>query len=197
MLIAVLSQILATLFAGIVCYMFLRKNRLLLHSAKFYEWLVRGTPTVVLLMISYYIIFAAVDISPILIAVAAFTAVESVNIATNLYEAITDIDKTEKEAARSIGFSEFQAFLFVVFPQAIKRALPKYMNGFVDLIKATAIVGYISIADLSLAGDIIRSRTYDAYFPILFVAFVYLSVTAVCMALFKFIVKKINKRGIV
>jgi polar amino acid transport system substrate-binding protein len=193
MIITVLTQIFSMFFGAAMCFLFLRKNRFALYSAKFYEWIIRGTPAVVLLMISYYVIFGTIDISPILIAVVAFTMIESVNIGRSLYDTITDVDKTEVEAARSIGFSQFQAFLFVIFPQAIKRILPSLMNGFVELMKATAIVGYIAIFDLSLAGDIIRSRTYDAYFPILFVALIYLTVTTVCIASFKFIVKKINK----
>jgi len=74
--------------------------------------------------------------------------------------------------------------------------LPGYTNGFVELVKATAIVGYIAIQDLTRAGDIIRSRTYDAYFPLVFVAVIYLIVTTVCVQLFKFIVKKVNKDAI-
>ena len=83
----------------------------------------------------------------------------------------------------------------VTLPQSIKRALPGYTNGFVELVKATAIVGYIAIQDLTRAGDIIRSRTYDAYFPLLFIALIYLIVTTICVQLFKSIVKKVN-RGI-
>jgi len=75
----------------------------------------------------------------------------------------------------------------------VRRALPGYTNGFVELVKATAIVGYIAIQDLTRAGDIIRSRTYDAYFPLLFVGMIYLIVTTICVQLFKVIVKRINR----
>jgi polar amino acid transport system substrate-binding protein len=75
--------------------------------------------------------------------------------------------------------------------------MPSYTNGFVELVKATAIVGYIAIQDLTRAGDIIRSRTYDAYFPLLVVALIYLLVTTICVVIFKYIVKRINKGGAV
>ena len=75
----------------------------------------------------------------------------------------------------------------------MKRALPAYCNGFIELVKATAIVGYIAIQDLTRAVDIIRSRTYDAFFPLLLVAVIYLLVTTLCVQLFKLIVRKINK----
>jgi ABC-type amino acid transport system permease subunit len=81
----------------------------------------------------------------------------------------------------------------VTLPQAIKRALPAYCAGFIELVKATAIVGYIAIRDLTRAGDIIRSRTYDAFFPILFVALVYLIVTSIFVYLLEKLVAMLNK----
>ncbi len=92
----------------------------------------------------------------------------------------------------SIGFSAAGAFFTVTLPQAVRRVLPAYMNGFVELVKATAIVGYIAIQDLTRAGDIIRSRTYDAYFPLLFVAVIYLIVTTICVQVLGRVIKKIN-----
>jgi polar amino acid transport system substrate-binding protein len=85
------------------------------------------------------------------------------------------------------------AFGNVTLPQTVKRALAPYMTSFVMLVKETAIVGYVAIQDLMRASDIIRSRTYDAYFPLIFVAVIYLVVTTICIMLFKFIIKKINK----
>ena len=192
MTIAVLAQLFGTAFGCFVCWLLTRKNRFIKWIGSFYCGLIHGTPIVVLLMITYYIIFGSTNISNVLIAVAAFTMVTGAGVAQNLKGAIDTIDPVEIEAARSIGFPAFKAFLTVTLPQAVKRALPGYTNGFVELVKATAIVGYIAIQDLTRAGDIIRSRTYDAYFPLLFVAVIYLIVTTVCVQLFKFIVKKIN-----
>ena len=144
------------------------------------------------MMITYYIIFGSTKISNILIAIVAFTIVTGAAVAQNLKGAIETVDPVEIEAARSIGFSAFKAFTTVTLPQAVRRAMPAYTNGFVELVKATAIVGYIAIQDLTRAGDIIRSRTYDAYFPLLFVAVIYLIVTAVCVQVFKLIIKKVN-----
>jgi len=148
---------------------------------------------VVLLMISYYIIFGKTDVKAMLIAVCAFALVEGAGVASNLKGAIDTVDTVEIEAARSLGFTAFGAFLTVTLPQAVKRALPAYCAGFIELVKATAIVGYIAIQDLTRAGDIIRSRTYDAFFPLLFVAVIYLIVTSVCVYLFKKLVGMINK----
>jgi len=192
MVIAVLSQLFGTLFGCAVCWLLTRKNKFLKLFGNFYCGLIHGTPVVVLLMITYYIIFGSTSISNVLVAVAAFTLVTGAGIAESLEGAIETVDAVEIEAARSIGFSAFNAFLTVTLPQAVRRVLPSYTNGFVELVKATAIVGYIAIQDLTRAGDIIRSRTYDAYFPLLFIAVIYLAITTICIQLFKFIVKKIN-----
>jgi polar amino acid transport system substrate-binding protein len=118
--------------------------------------------------------------------------ITGVDVALSLKGTIETVDSVEIEAARSLGFSAFKAFLTVTLPQAVRRALPGYANGFIGLFKLTAIVGFIAIQDLMRAGDIIRGRTYDAYFPLLFVSLIYLIVTTICVQLFKFIVKKVN-----
>jgi len=192
MLIAVASQFFGTIFGAFLCFLLTRRNRFVKRLAGFYCGIIRGTPMVVLLMIAYYIIFGSADISNILVAIAAFAFAVGVDIAQGLKGAIDTVDNVEIEAARSLGFSSVRAFTTVTLPQAVRRALPGYTNGFVELVKATAIVGFIAIQDLTRAGDIIRSRTYDAYFPLLFVALVYLIVTTLCVVIFKMLVKKVN-----
>ena len=192
MTIAFFAQIIGTVFGCFVCWVLTRKNRFVNLLGRFYCGLIHGTPVVVLLMITYYIIFGSTTISNVVIAIAAFSMVVGASVAQNLKGAIETVDPVEIEAARSIGFSAFRAFLTVTFPQAVKRALPVYTNGFVELVKATAVVGYIAIQDLTRAGDIIRSRTYDAFFPLLFIALIYLLVTTVCVQLFKLIIRKVN-----
>jgi polar amino acid transport system substrate-binding protein len=192
MSIAFFAQLFGTAFGCFVCWLLTRKNKFIKLIGNLYCGLIHGTPIVVLLMITYYIIFGSTDISNVIVAIAAFTIITGANVAGVLQSAIETVDTVEIEAARSIGFSAFKAVMLVTFPQAIRRALPAYTKGFVELVKATAIVGYIAIQDLTRAGDIIRSRTYDAYFPLLFVALIYLIVTSMCVQVFKMIVSKIN-----
>lgn len=195
MQIAFWAQLLGTIFGAFVCYVMTRRSRFLKLLGNFYCGLVNGTPVVVLLMIAYYIIFGSTSISNVIIAVAAFALITGAGVAGILKGAIETVDPVEIEAARSMGFSAYKAFLTVTLPQAVRRALPGYTNGFVELVKATAIVGYIAIQDLTRAGDIIRSRTYDSYFPILFIAVIYLVITTICVQLFKLIVRKVNGRA--
>ena len=193
LIISLFAQLFGTIFGGFICYLLLRKNRLLKWLGKLYCGLINGTPMVVLLMISYYIIFGGTKISNVLVAILAFTMMVGSGVAQTLKGAIDTVDVTEIEAARSLGFSAIGAFLKITLLQAIKRALPAYTKGFVELVKATAIVGYIAIQDLTRAGDIIRSRTYDAYFPILFVAMIYLTVTTICIIIFNHVIKRITR----
>jgi polar amino acid transport system substrate-binding protein len=193
MTISLLAQVFGTLLGGILCFVLMHKNRLLSGLGRLYCNLIRGLPLVVLLMISYYIIFGKTDVTAMLIAVCAFALVEGAAVASNLKGAIDTVDTVEIEAARSLGFTAWGAFQKVTLPQAVKRALPAYCAGFIELVKATAIFGYIAIQDLTRAGDIIRSRTYDAFFPLLFVAAIYLIVTSICVYLFKKLVRMINK----
>ena len=197
MLISLLSQVFGTILGCFICFLLLRKNRIADIVGRVYCGIINGTPVVVLLLITYYIIFGNTNINNILVAVAAFSLVTGAGVGQILKGAIDTVDPVEIEAARSIGFSANKAFLIVTLPQAVRRALPGYMNGFVELVKATAIVGFIAIQDLTRAGDIIRSRTYDAFFPLIFVAVIYLIVTLTCVWLFKRIIKKASGGGIV
>jgi polar amino acid transport system substrate-binding protein len=195
MIITVSSMFAGTLLGGIVAYFLTRKNRLAKRAAKLAAGLINGLPTVTLLMVAYYIIFGSSQINNVVIAVATFSVIMGIRIGEILAGAIETIDKTEIEAARASGFTAFGAFMTVTLPQAVKRALSPYLTSFVSLMKETAIVGYVAIQDLMRASDIIRSRTYDAYFPLLFAAFIYLTVTTIFILLFKAIIKAVGSSG--
>jgi polar amino acid transport system substrate-binding protein len=193
MIITVSSMFFGTVLGGFVAFFLTRKNRAAKRIAKLLSGLVNGLPTVTLLMVAYYIIFGSSQISNVIIASATFSIIMAVRIGEVLAGAIDTIDKTEIEAARASGFTATGAFITVTLPQAVRRALSPYLTNFVNLMKETAIVGYVAIQDLMRASDIIRSRTYDAYFPLLFAALIYLIVTTIFILIFKAVIKKVNK----
>jgi polar amino acid transport system substrate-binding protein len=195
MIITVSSMLIGTVLGGGMAYCLTRKNRFAKRAAKLVSGLVNGLPTVTLLMVAYYIIFGSSQISNVIIATATFSIIMAIRIGEVLAGAIETIDPVEIEAARASGFTAAGAFMTVTLPQAVKRALSPYLNNFVNLMKETAIVGYVAIQDLMRASDIIRSRTYDAYFPLLFAALIYLVVTTVFILIFKAIIKKVNSQG--
>jgi len=185
---------LATLLGFAVCGLRMSKNPALRAVGSIYVNILRGTPIVVLLMITFYVIFARSSLSGTVIAVIAFGANSAAFVGEIIRSAISTIDKGQVEAARSMGFSKTGAFFTVTFPQAARVAFPVYMSEFVSLFKMTSVVGYIAIVDLTKAGDIIRSRTYDAFFPLIMVALVYLIAASLMIWLFSFINRKTNKR---
>ncbi len=135
--------------------------------------MIQGMPVVVLLMILYYIIFAKSQISGTLVAIIAFTLVFGCGVFGMLKMGVGAIDKGQTEAALALGYGDVQTFFRIIFPQAIPHFLPAYKGESVALVKATAIVGYIAVQDLTKMGDIVRGRTYEAFFPLIAVAVIY------------------------
>ena len=141
--------------------------------AKVYLTVIRGTPMVVQLLITYYIILRSVD-SKVLIAILAFGINSGAYQAEIIRAGITSIDAGQMEAGRALGLSYWRTMLRIILPQAIRNVLPALGNEFIVLMKDTSIVGYIALIDLAKGGDIIRSQTYSVYLPYLTVAAIYL-----------------------
>ena len=141
--------------------------------SKVYLTIIRGTPMVVQLLITYYIILRSVD-SKVLIAILAFGINSGAYQAEIIRAGIVSIDRGQMEAGRALGLSYWRTMLRIILPQAIRNVLPALGNEFIVLMKDTSIVGYISLIDLAKGGDIIRSQTYSVYLPYLTVAAIYL-----------------------
>lgn len=141
--------------------------------ANIYLTVIRGTPVTVQLMIAYYIIFVTSN-NKVLVAVLAFGFNSGAYVAEIVRSGIMSIDEGQTEAGRSLGFNYVQTMFYIVLPQAFKNVLPALANEFIVLLKETSISGYVALQDLTRGGDIIRGRTYDAFFPLLAVAAIYL-----------------------
>ena len=173
LIITVLSIIFGTIL-GFLVYMLCRKDNPVANAfASFFVWLIQGLPVVVLLMILYYIIFAKAAVSGTAVAVIAFTLVFASGVFGMLKVGIGTIERGQAEAAYALGYSDIQTFFRIILPQAIPHMLPGYKGEIVALLKATAIVGYIAVQDLTKMGDIIRGRTYEAFFPLIAIAIIY------------------------
>ena len=140
-----------------------------------YTTVIRGTPVVVQLMLIYYGVFASVNISKVLVAVLAFGLNSGAYVSEIVRSGIMAIDEGQFEAGRSLGFSYAQTMWYIVMPQAFKNVLPALGNEFITLLKETSVSGYIAMEDLTKAGDIIRSRTFSPFMPLIAVALIYLA----------------------
>ena len=150
------------------------KLKVLNFLCKVYLTVIRGTPVVVQLLIIYFVVFASVDISKVLVAIMAFGINSGAYVAEIFRSGIMSIDSGQFEAGRSLGFNYVQTMIYIIMPQAFKNVLPALGNEFIVLLKETSVSGYIALQDLTKGGDIIRSRTYDAFMPLIAVAAIYL-----------------------
>jgi polar amino acid transport system substrate-binding protein len=155
--------------------------RILNAICKVYLTVWRGTPTMVQLLIMYYIILASVS-SKIVVAVIAFGLNSAAYIAEIVRSGIMSVDEGQFEAGRSLGLNYSQTMRLIILPQAFKNVLPALANEFITLLKETSISGYIALPDLTKGGDIIRSITYDPYLPLFGVALIYLVIVMVLTA---------------
>ena len=155
------------------------KLKILNAICKVYLTVIRGTPVVVQLMIIYFIIFGSVDISKVVVAIVAFGINSGAYVAEIFRSGIMSIDNGQFEAGRILGFNYAQTMMYIVMPQAFKNVLPTLCNEFISLLKETSVSGYIALQDLTKGGDIIRSRTYDAFMPLIAVALIYLAMVMI------------------
>lgn len=172
-IISILATMFGTLLGSLVCFMRMSKHSFLHVPAKIYISILRGTPVLVLLMVIFYVVFASVSISPVLVAVIAFGMNFAAYASEIFRTGIESIDRGQTEAGIAMGFTPAQTFLHIILPQTVQRILPVYKGEFISLVKMTSIVGYIAVQDLTKASDIIRSRTFDAFFPLIIVAILY------------------------
>lgn len=154
------------------------------------ESLAGGLPVIVVLMLFYYVIFGAIDIPGVFVAIVAFTLLFGAATGSIMWNAIRAVDSGQSEAGRALGFSDQRTFFLVVLPQAARRFVPLLIAQFVNLIKDTAVVGYIAVQDLTRVGDLVRARTLEAFFPLIAIAIIYFMF---CW-LMSWLLKKLAKR---
>ena len=169
-----------------------KKFKFLNFLAKSYVNIIRGTPSILQLMIIYYVIFASVDINIVLVGILAFGINSGAYVAEVIRAGINSIDKGQIEAGASIGFKYYQIMRYIILPQAIKNILPALGNEFITLVKETSVGAYIGIVELTKASDIIASRTYDYFFPLIIVAVIYFILTLILSKLVSLMERKLN-----
>ena len=194
-LITVLTVIAGSVLAFLIC-MFRRIDSVLANKiCNIYVKLLQGTPMVVLLMILYYVIFGKSGLSAVWVAVIGFSLNFAAYVSEILRSGIESVDSGQREAALALGYTENQAFFGFIFPQAAVRQLPVYRGEIISLLKNTSIVGYIAIQDLTKMSDIIRSRTYEAFFPLIVTAVIYFILAWIITLLLKLVFRALDPRS--
>lgn len=156
---------------------------------KLYVTVIRGTPTVIQLMIAYFLIFASAQ-NGIPVAIFAFGLNSGAYVSEIIRGGVMSVDEGQFEAGRSLGFSYVQTLWYVIIPQVFKSVFPALENEFITLFKETSIAGYVGIRDVTKAGDIIRATTYQALVPLILIAGIYL----VLVLLLEYVGGKLERR---
>lgn len=187
LLISFLSVIVGLVIGILMALGKLSKSKILNSISGIYIDIIRGTPTMVQLLIIYFVIFANVNISRWFVGVIAFGINSGAYIAEIIRGGILSVNRGQSEAGRSIGMTEFKTMRYIVFPQAIKNILPALGNEFIVLIKETAVIGMIANIDLVGAARKVQSLTYDYLIPLLSIAVIYyVVIKIISIALNKF-----------
>lgn len=171
--ISVASAVFGTVLGFLVCLVRRMKNPFLHGLTTCYVRLLQGMPILVFLMILFYLVFSGSGLPGEWVAIIAFSINFSAYACEIFRTGIDAVDAGQTEAALAIGYTKRQAFLKIVMPQATRQFLPVYKGEFISLVKTTSIVGYIAIEDLTKMSDLIRGRTYEAFFPLIVTAAIY------------------------
>ncbi|MCR5675602.1 MAG: amino acid ABC transporter permease [Lachnospiraceae bacterium] len=194
-LFAALMGIILGFFVAIVRSTCENTGRLKILNAicNLYLTVIRGTPVVVQLMIIYFVIFASVRIDKTFTAIIAFGINSGAYQAEIFRSGIQSVPRGQFEAGRSLGFNYAQTMLHIIMPQALRVCVPTLCNEYITLLKETSVAGYIALEDLTKGGDIIRSRTYSAFMPLIAVALIYLIMVLVLTRLVSLLERRLAR----
>ncbi len=162
------------------------------YIASIYVDIIRGTPSVLQLLIMWFIIMASSN-NGILVASLSFGINSGAYVSEIVRGGILAVDKGQMEAGRSLGLSKGATMRYIILPQAIKNVIPPLGNEFITLIKETAIVGYVSLADLTRVANQIASRTYDAFMPLIGAAAIYFVIIKILTILLDRLERRMRK----
>lgn len=193
LLISICAIIIGTVLGCIFALMKVSSNKILKVIAEVYTTVLRGIPLATQLMIFYFVVFAPLGMNRLFVAILAY-GFNSGAYCTEIFRAgIQGVSKGQTEAGRSLGLSRNQTLFKIILPQAVKAVLPTYASEFIVLIKETSVASFIAVMDMTKAGDMIRSATYNAWIPLLSCAVIYLILTVGLTKLFGIFEKRMAK----
>lgn len=182
--ISALALVIGTALGALVCFMRTRKNPVLRAAASAYIAVLRGTPVLMLLLLLYYGVLARAGVPPVMVAVATFALNVSAHVAELMRASAAATDRGQAEAARTLGFSRWDAFRLITLPQMLRIAKPMYQSSVVNLIQWTSVVGYVTITDLARVINNAASRTMQPFLMISIGMLIYLGLSYLVYGVF-------------
>ncbi len=171
--IAIFSALFGTVLGFGLCLIRRSRSRVAAGITAAFVRLIQGVPVLVLLMVLFYVVFASTKLNGIVVAIIAFAINFAVYVSEMIRTGINAVDAGQWEAAAAIGFGRIKTFTKIIAPQAARHILPVYKGEFISMVKMTSVVGYIAVQDLTKVTDIIRGRTFEAFFPLIVTALIY------------------------
>ncbi len=192
--ISVLAGIFGTLLGALLCALRMSRKLFAQAFARLFIRIEQGVPIVVLLLVLYYIVFAESPFSAFWVCVFGFSLDFAAYTSENFRSGISAVPRGQALAAKALGFTPVRGFVKVVLPQAVIHILPVYIGQFISMVKLTSVAGYISVQDLTREADIIRSRTYEAFFPLIATALIYFLLAMLLTSWLKVLQKKFDPK---
>ena len=168
------------------------KRSVFSYIAQIYIDVIRGTPSVLQLLIMWFIVMTNSK-NGVLVAVLTFGINSGAYVAEIMRAGILAVDHGQMEAGRSLGLSKGQTMRYIILPQAVKNVLPPIGNEFIVLLKETAIVGYVSLSDLTRTASQISSRTFEAFMPLIGAAVIYFVIIKILSKLIELLERRLRK----
>ncbi len=191
---SVLTLVIGTLAGFGFSFLLRSKNKLVSGGAGVFCNILDGLPLLIILMVMYYIIFAKTTVSAVTIGVIGLSLDFANAVAGILNTGVAGVDKGQIEAAEAMGYSRWKTFMRITLPQAVNQMFSQYTGAVIGMVKGTSIIGYITVTDLTKAGDIIRSLTYEAFFPLISIAAIYFILAQIMILILKAVARKINPK---
>ena len=168
------------------------KRSIFSYIAQIYIDVIRGTPSVLQLLIMWFIVMTNSK-NGVLVAVLTFGINSGAYVSEIMRAGIQAVDHGQMEAGRSLGLSKGQTMRYIILPQAVKNVLPPIGNEFIVLLKETAIVGYVSLSDLTRTASQISSRTFEAFMPLIGAAVIYFVIIKILSKLIELLERRLRK----
>ena len=190
-----MAAILAFSIGALLALMRISNYQFLKDIATVYIAIIRGTPLLVQIFIFYFIIATIFELERFLAGALSLGIFFGAYIAEVLRGAIQSIDKGQYEAAKSLGMNYVQTMIYIIMPQALKRALPTLVGEMIALVKDSSLVSVISITDLTKVGREIVANTFSPFETWLIIAAMYFVITFLLAGLGHRIEGKMKQQG--
>ncbi|MCL2854625.1 MAG: amino acid ABC transporter permease [Defluviitaleaceae bacterium] len=177
----------------LLALMRISKFKILKAISATYLSIIRGTPVTLQLLIWWFVVFVPTGLSQLWVAIIAFGVNSGAYVCEIFRGGILAVDKGQTEAGRSLGLSGGKTLGYIVLPQALKNALPSLGNEFIMLIKETSIVGFIGMVDLTRAANMINSRTFAPFVPLISAGILYWGIITILTWLLGSLERRLRK----